>query len=125
MHKIDTSQIFKGEQFEVKIVDFGFSRKVEKNNHMKTITGTPYYMAPEVLDGDYDSKCDTWSLGVLLYMLMSGYLPFNGEKHEIYNKIKNGDYHFNHEEFKQTSDEVKDLIKKLLTVNVNDRLSAQ
>ena len=43
---------------------------------LKTIAGTPYYMAPEVHQGQYDSKCDTWSLGVLLYVFMSGYLPF-------------------------------------------------
>ena len=43
---------------------------------MKTIAGTPYYMAPEVMDGNYDSKVDTWSLGVLLYVFMSGYMPF-------------------------------------------------
>ena len=48
----------------------------EGNKKLKTIAGTPYYMAPEVLDGQYDSKCDTWSLGVLLYVFMSGYLPF-------------------------------------------------
>jgi len=41
-----------------------------------SITGTPYYMAPEVFDEKYNSKCDIWSLGVLLYVFMSGYLPF-------------------------------------------------
>lgn len=45
---------------------------------LKTVAGTPYYMAPEVLEGHYDYKCDIWSLGVLLYVFMSGYLPFQG-----------------------------------------------
>lgn len=43
---------------------------------LKTVLGTPYYMAPEVLEGNYDNKCDIWALGVLLYVFMSGYLPF-------------------------------------------------
>ena len=61
---------------EIKIIDFGLSKRQEKNKKMETVAGTPYYMAPEVLDGNYDNKCDIWSLGVLLYVLMSGYLPF-------------------------------------------------
>ena len=61
---------------ELKLIDFGLSKRQQGNNKLKTIAGTPYYMAPEVLDGLYDSKCDIWSLGVLLYVFMSGYLPF-------------------------------------------------
>lgn len=61
---------------ELKLIDFGLSKRYETNQKLKTIAGTPYYMAPEVLDGRYDNKCDTWSLGVLLYVFMSGYLPF-------------------------------------------------
>ena len=92
---------------------------------MKTIAGTPYYMAPEVLEGLYDAKCDTWSLGVLLYVFMSGYLPFQGKNRaDVFNKIKQGKFHFDHVEFKSVSDDVKDLIRKLLTVRARDRLSA-
>ena len=92
---------------------------------MKTIAGTPYYMAPEVLDGKYENKCDTWSLGVLLYVFMSGYLPFQGEnRNEVFTKIQSAKYHFNHKEFKECSGEVIDLIKKLLVIDPKKRLSA-
>jgi len=64
---------------ELKLIDFGLSKRTQNNQQMKTIAGTPYYMAPEVLEGKYDAKCDTWSLGVLLYVFMSGYLPFQGK----------------------------------------------
>ena len=68
-------------------------------------------MAPEVLDGQYDSKCDTWSLGVLLYVFMSGYLPFQGDnRNEVFSKISGAKYHFNHKEFDVCSKMVIDLI---------------
>ena len=86
---------------EIKIIDFGLSKRYKKGAKLHDMAGTPYYMAPEVLDGEYDNKCDIWSLGVLLYVLMSGYLPFQGaNKAEVFGKIKRGKYHFNHEEFK-------------------------
>jgi len=59
----------------VRLIDFGLSKASKKKN-LTTIAGTPYYMAPEVLSGNYSSKADIWSLGVLLYTLVSGYLPF-------------------------------------------------
>jgi len=62
----------------VKLIDFGLSKNAGPQTHalMHTIAGTPYYMAPEVLKGSYQDKADMWSLGVLLYTLVSGYLPF-------------------------------------------------
>jgi len=86
---------------ELKLIDFGLSQRTEMDgSHAKNIAGTPYYMAPEVLEGHYDSKCDIWSVGVILYVFMSGYLPFQGEsRNEVFYKIVNGKYHFNHPEF--------------------------
>jgi calcium-dependent protein kinase len=83
-------------------------------------------MAPEVLDGEYGAKCDIWSLGVLMYVLVSGYLPFQGgTKQQIFNKILKGKYHFNHPEFELVSQEAKDLIKKLLIVDPEQRISGE
>jgi len=59
----------------IRLIDFGLSKTADKKK-LSTVAGTPYYMAPEVLDGDYGPKADIWSLGVLLYVLVSGYLPF-------------------------------------------------
>ena len=57
------------------LISFGLS-KVRTNKRLNTVVGTPYYMSPEVLNGAHEEKTDLWSLGVLLYTLVSGYLPF-------------------------------------------------
>lgn len=62
----------------VKLLDFGNSRQMGENEAMHGVYGTAYYVAPEVLEGRYDEKCDIWSIGVILYMLLSGNPPFNG-----------------------------------------------
>jgi calcium-dependent protein kinase len=62
----------------VKVLDFGSSRKMGENEPLHGVYGTAYYVAPECLHGDYDLKCDTWSVGILMYMLLSGKPPFNG-----------------------------------------------
>ncbi len=62
---------------------------------METRIGTPYYMAPEVLDGAYTEACDMWSLGVITYCLLCGYPPFNAESDaQLFIKIKKCDYEF-------------------------------
>ena len=60
----------------VRLIDFGLSKASKNNRNLTTVAGTPYYMAPEVLEGSYSQKADIWSLGVLLYTLVCGYLPF-------------------------------------------------
>ena len=72
----------KGEDGVIKVIDFGTSQVFDPNKKMKAAMGTPYYIAPEVIKRRYDSKCDIWSCGVILYVLISGQAPFDGNSEE-------------------------------------------
>ena len=61
---------------EIKLIDFGLSRKCLNDDDLKSIVGTPYYVAPEVLEGIYNEKCDVWSIGIIAYSLLNGSPPF-------------------------------------------------
>lgn len=111
----------KDEDSPIKVIDFGLSRvtadlkKEGKQAHMTTRVGTAYYVSPEVLQGYYDEKCDVWSAGVLLYILLSGDPPFNGANdNEIYRCIAKRKYSFPDNEWKNISHEAKDLIQHML-----------
>jgi len=62
----------------LKIIDFGTSRKMMPGKKLNKQIGTAYYIAPEVLGKSYDEKCDVWSCGVIMYIILSGYPPFRG-----------------------------------------------
>jgi calcium-dependent protein kinase len=74
----------------VKVIDFGTSvEHTDPNEKLKARLGTAYYIAPEVLKGEYDEMCDVWSCGVILYIFLCGYPPFNGENDQlIFQRIK-------------------------------------
>lgn len=79
----------------VKIIDFGTSAKFSSGNKLTSKVGTPYYIAPEVLAKSYDEKCDVWSCGVILYILLCGYPPFAGSNdRQILDRVKKGQFAF-------------------------------
>ena len=100
---------------EIKLIDFGLSRKVFNDEKMHTILGTPYYVAPEVLQGEYDEKCDIWSIGALTYIMLCGDPPFKGNSnHEIFNKILREDVKFSSKKWEKISDNAKNFVKNCL-----------
>lgn len=110
----------------LKLIDFGFSRIFNPGVPMTAMHGTVYYVSPEVMEGCYGEKCDIWSLGVIVFMLLSGAPPFNGSHdHQILLKIKRGQYSFSGPRWVGISDMAKDFIRCLLQREASDRPSAE
>ena len=112
--------------YEIKLIDFGCSNIFSKRGEKKTgIIGTSMYCSPEVIDNLYDEKCDEWACGVLMYILLCGEPPFDGDsEEEIFKKVKKCQYNFNPKPFRYVSDNCIDLITKLLEPNKNKRIRA-
>ena len=107
----------------LKLIDFGTSLKYEEK--LTTIIGTAYYIAPEVLENNYNEKCDVWSCGVILYILLSGEPPFNGEDdNAILESVKKGKFNFNQPIWKKISNDAKEIIREMLTYSPKRRPSA-
>lgn len=79
----------------IKVIDFGAALFISPKTRISETLGTLYYIAPEVLKGDYNEKCDLWSIGVILFILLSGSAPFNGTTDDdIMEAVKKGKYAF-------------------------------
>ena len=112
--------------FYIKIIDFGSAKFFSKQKSENEIIGSTYYIAPEVLKKKYNEKCDTWSVGVILYMLLVKKAPFNGENNEIITeKIEKGNFDRKCKKLMEYSEEVRDLLNNLLEVDVDKRFSAR
>ena len=110
----------------MKISDFGYAKKVLYENSLRTQCGTEGYVAPEILEHRpaYGVKCDMWSLGVILYILLGGYRPFRGSGDEVMRQIRYGEYKFHQRYWKGISAEAKDLIRRMMTVDPEKRITA-
>ena len=107
----------------LKLIDFGTASKYNKKNEkMKGLKGTSYYVAPEVIGGEYDERCDVWSLGVIMYILLSGSPPFDGaEDTAIMRKVAKGRYSIQGKLWTSISKQAKNLMIRMMTHNFKNR----
>lgn len=113
--------VSKREDAELKLIDLGMARA--NVDEMNTMVGTPYYLAPEILRGHYGLECDTWSLGVVMFVLLSGRQPFQGENlADIFRRIRQGRYDFEKPEWRLISEEATSLISGMLQVCPSNRI---
>jgi serine/threonine protein kinase len=113
----------------LKLTDFGFAKETFSQQALQTPCYTPYYVAPEVLGPEkYDKSCDIWSLGVIMYILLCGYPPFYSNhglaiSPGMKTRIRSGQYDFPNPEWRDVSQDAKDLIKGMLCTDPTKRLA--
>ncbi|KAL3514240.1 hypothetical protein ACH5RR_026957 [Cinchona calisaya] len=110
---------------KIKLADFGLAMRIANGQRLTGLSGSPAYVAPEVILGDYSQKVDIWSAGVLLHALLVGVLPFQGGSLEsVFEAIKNGELDFHSEKWQSVSKLARDLLERILTRDVAARISA-
>jgi len=110
----------------IKMVDFGMSKRYTPGTPMATKVCTVYYVAPEVLKGEYDELCDVWSIGVTLYILLVGVPPFAADTDNATLKlVRKGAYTFDMPEWSYVSDDAKDMIRHMLEMDRKKRYTPE
>jgi len=113
-------------EINIKLIDFGTCNYFDGKSKLTLKVGTPSYMAPEVYRKSYTEKCDLWSCGIILHILLVGYPPFLGDStEEIILAIMVGKISFDDPEWNHVSSTAKDLLLKMLDYNMESRISAQ
>jgi len=109
----------------LKLIDFGFSKVWDPNIKMHVSCGTLSYVAPEVLDKSYTKQCDLWSLGVIAFILLAGYMPFSGSEEVQKTNILAGRYTLKKERWSTVSEEALGFVQALLQVDPDKRFTAE
>ncbi|KAK7301144.1 hypothetical protein RJT34_12005 [Clitoria ternatea] len=110
---------------KIKLADFGLAIRISEGQKLTGVTGSPAYVAPEVLLGKYSEKVDIWSAGVLLYALLVGVLPFKGDSPEtVFEAIKNDKLDFQTGMWESISKPARDLIGRMMTRDASARITA-
>ncbi|XP_022766041.1 calcium-dependent protein kinase 20-like isoform X1 [Durio zibethinus] len=113
------------EESPLKTIDFGLSMFFKPGETFRDVVGSPYYVAPEVLQKHYGPECDVWSAGVIIYILLSGVPPFWAESEQgIFEQVSKGELDFTSEPWPSISDGAKDLVRKMLVRDRKKRLTA-
>eukprot|EP00915_Cephaloidophora_sp_WS-2016_P003373 GHVH01004513.1.p1 GENE.GHVH01004513.1~~GHVH01004513.1.p1 ORF type:complete len:584 (+),score=81.74 GHVH01004513.1:177-1754(+) len=114
------------DEFSIKIIDFGLSTLIRNpDDALRDRVGSAYYIAPEILKRNYGPACDIWSVGVILFVLLSGYPPFSGEDDaEIISYVSTGKYTMEPHFWGKISSEAKDLVRRMMEIDVKKRLTA-
>jgi len=111
----------------LKVADFGLAQIDDSDTQLKTICGTPGYVAPEVLLGkNYSKAVDIWAVGVITYILLCGFEPFydEGGDQQMFQKIIRGNFEFTSPWWDGVSENAKDLVRRMLTLNPTKRITA-
>ena len=110
----------------VKVIDFGLSKKqINKAERMRSEVGTWYYSSPEVDEGEYTEKCDIWSVGVILHLMLSGRLPFYAAATSDLIKLKKKkELSFGGFRWNKISDNAKDFVRMCLCKREKQRMTA-